>query len=201
MRPAGPEDTHRLVGRVGRPHGVRGEVGVAVRTDVPDERFTVGALLAAGGGRVLTVSSVRPHAGRLLVRFEGVDDRTGAEALRGALLTVDVRTLAPIEAPDEFHDHELEGLLVVDTAGGELGAVREVLHSPGGDLLVIETGPGTGPDTGPGEVLVPFVREIVPDVDLAARLVVLDPPEGLFEVHDADRHRADRHRADRHRAD
>ncbi|MBA3575353.1 MAG: ribosome maturation factor RimM [Pseudonocardiales bacterium] len=186
-----------MVGRVGRPHGVCGEVGVAVRTDVPDERFTVGAQLTAGEGRVLTVSSVRPHAGRLLVRFEGVDDRTGAEALRGALLTVDVRTLAPIEDPDEFHDHELEGLLVVDTAGGKLGAVREVLHSPGGDLLVIDT----GPDTGPGEVLVPFVREIVPDVDLAARRVVLDPPEGLFEVRDSDRPRADQHRADRHCAD
>lgn len=188
MPPAGPEDTHRLVGRVGRPHGVRGEVGVAVRTDAPDERFTVGAQLAAGDGRVLTVSSVRPHAGRLLVRFEGVDDRVGAEALRGTLLTVDVRTLAPIEDPDEFHDHELEGLLVVDTTGAELGTVREVLHNPGGDLLVIATEPG--------EVLVPFVREIVPDVDLAGRRVVLQPPEGLFEAHDPDRHRMDRHRAD-----
>ncbi len=191
MRPAGPEDTHRLVGRVGRPHGVRGEVGVAVRTDVPDERFTVGALLAAGGGRVLTVSSVRPHAGRLLVRFEGVDDRTGAEALRGALLTVDVRTLAPIEDPDEFHDHELEGLLVVDTTGAQLGTVCEVLHNPGGDLLVIATQPETGPDPGPAEVLVPFVREIVPEVDLAGRRIVLEPPEGLFEAPDSDRHRAD----------
>ncbi|HYZ07860.1 MAG TPA: ribosome maturation factor RimM [Pseudonocardiaceae bacterium] len=192
MRPAGPADTHRLVGRVGRPHGVRGEVGVTVRTDAPDQRFTVGAQLAAGTGRVLTVSSVRPHAGRLLVRFEGVDDRAAAEALRGTLLTVDVRTLAPIEDPDEFHDHELEGLLVVDTAGAELGAVREVLHTPGGDLLVVASGPETGgPDTGPGDVLVPFVREIVPEVDLAARRVVLEPPEGLFEAHDPDRHRAD----------
>ncbi len=191
MRPDGPEDSHRLVGRVGRPHGVRGEVGVAVRTDAPDERFTVGAQFAAGEGRVLTVASVRPHAGRLLVRFEGVDDRTGAEALRGTLLTVDVHTLAPIEDPDEFHDHELEGLLVVDTAGGELGTVREVLHSPGGDLLVIAPQPDPGPDSGPAEVLVPFVREIVPDVDLAARRVVLEPPEGLFEAHDPDRHRAD----------
>ncbi|MDQ3988638.1 MAG: ribosome maturation factor RimM [Actinomycetota bacterium] len=192
MPPAGPQGSHRLVGRVGRPHGIRGEVGVAVRTDAPDERFTVGAQLAAGEGRVLTVSSVRPHAGRLLVRFEGVDDRVGAEALRGTLLTVDVRTLAPIEDPDEFHDHELEGLLVVDTTGAELGTVREVLHNPGGDLLVIATEPATEP----GEVLVPFVREIVPDVDLAGRRVVLEPPEGLFEAHDPDRHGMDRHRAD-----
>ena len=188
MRPAGSEDTHRLVGRVGRPHGVRGEVGVTVRTDAPDQRFTVGAQLAAGAGRVLTVSSARPHAGRLLVRFEGVDDRAAAEALCGTLLTVDVRTLAPIEDPDEFHDHELEGLLVVDTAGAELGTVREVLHTPGGDLLVIVPGSETG---GSEDVLVPFVRAIVPEVDLAARRVVLDPPEGLFEAHDRDRHRAD----------
>lgn len=194
MRPAGPEDTHRLVGQVGRPHGVRGEVAVAVRTDAPDERFAVGAQLAAGGGRVLTVSSVRPHGGRLLVQFEEVDDRIAAEALRGTLLTVDVCTLAPIEDPDEFHDHELEGLLVVDTAGAELGTVREVLHSPGGDLLVVNTQldavPDSRLDAGPEQVLVPFVREIVPDVDLAARRVVLEPPEGLFEAPDPGRRRA-----------
>ena len=183
MWPAEFQDTHRLVGQVGRPHGVRGEVGIAVRTDAPDERFTVGAQLNAGEGRVLTIASVRSHAGRLLVRFEGVHDRTGAEALRGTLLTVDVRTLAPTGDPDEFHDHELEGLLVVEAAGRELGTVREVLHSPGGDLLVV--------DTEPGNVLVPFVREIVPTVDLAARRIVLEPPEGLFGAPESDRHRAD----------
>jgi len=162
------------VGRVGRAHGVRGEVSVAVRTDAPDERFAVGAKLVTGAGQVLTVASVRPHAGRLLVRFEGVEDRTAAEALRGTLLTVDVRTMAPSEDPDEFHDHELEGLLAVEPTGQELGTVREVLHGPGSDLLVV--------DAAAGEVLVPFVREIVPEVDVAGRRLVIAPPEGLFDA-------------------
>ncbi|MDQ3886843.1 MAG: ribosome maturation factor RimM [Actinomycetota bacterium] len=183
MDPTRSQGIHRLVGQVGRPHGVRGEVSIRVRTDAPDERFSVGAQLNAGEGRVLTISSVRSHADRLLVRFEGVNDRTGAEALRGTLLTVDVCTLAPTEDPDEFHDHELEGLLVVEAAGRELGTVCEVLHSPGGDLLVV--------DTAPGNVLVPFVREIVPTVDLAARRIVLEPPEGLFGTPNSDRYRAD----------
>ncbi len=164
-----------MVGRVGRPHGVRGEVSVDVRTDSPDERFAVGAQCAAGDGLALTVASVRPHGGRLLVRFDGVDDRTAAEALRGTLLTVDVHRLPPTGDPDEFHDHELEGLLVVDPAGATLGTVREVLHGPGADLLAL--------DTDAGEVLVPFVRAIVPEVDVAGRRVVVDPPQGLFDAH------------------
>lgn len=175
MRPAGPDDTiHRAVGRAGRPHGLRGELTVAVRTDAPDERFAVGAQLVAGDGRVLTVASVRSHSGRLLVRFEGVEDRSAAAALRGSLLTVDVRTVAPSEDPDEFHDHDLEGLLAVDPTGQELGTVREVLHGPGTDLLVV--------DGASGEVLVPFVREIVPEVDVAGGRLVVAPPEGLFDA-------------------
>lgn len=170
---AGPDPAHRVVGRVGRAHGLRGEVSVDVRTDSPQERFAPGAALAASGGRTLVVDTARDHSGRLLVRFVGVADRTAAETLRGTLLTVDVADLPQHDDPDEFHDHELEGLAAVDTAGTPLGTVREVLHLPASDVLVL--------DTDRGEMLVPFVSAIVPEVDVPGGRVVLDPPDGLLD--------------------
>ena len=167
-----------VVGRVARPHGVRGELVVDVRTDEPEQRFAVGATLAAqprsGPRGTLTVAAVRPHGVRLLVTFDGVADRDGAEALRGALLTVDSSTLPPPSDPDEYYDHQLEGLTAQLADGTVLGTVTEVLHGPGGELLVIARD-GDGP-----ELLVPFVRDIVPTVDLQAARLVLTPPEGLL---------------------
>jgi 16S rRNA processing protein RimM len=171
VQPGG--DTQRVVGRIGRPHGLRGEVTVQVRTDSPQERFAAGAQLGAGAGRTLTVDAVRPHAGNLLVRFAGVTDRAAAAELRGVLLTVEIIELPVLDDPDEFYDHQLEGLAAVGPDGAELGTVREVMHAPASDLLVVETDRG--------EVLVPFVRAIVPEVDLAGRRVVLDPPAGLLD--------------------
>ncbi|GAA4855750.1 MULTISPECIES: ribosome maturation factor RimM [Saccharopolyspora] len=167
------------VGRVVKPHGVQGELVVEVRTDSPELRFVPGAVLGVrrrGGGRPgesLTVESTRPHAGRLLLRAEGVVGREAAEDLRGVLLTVGVDELGPTDDPEEFHDHQLEGLRVVDTAGQERGVVREVVHTPAGELLAVRTDGG--------EVLVPFVLDIVPEVDVAAGRLVVDPPEGLFD--------------------
>ncbi|MGH3802189.1 MAG: ribosome maturation factor RimM, partial [Pseudonocardiaceae bacterium] len=106
-------DTKRVVGRIGRPHGLRGEVTVQVRTDSPQERFAAGAQLDAGTGRPLTVEAVRPHAGNLLVRFAGVTDRAVAAELRGVLLTVEATELPDLDDPDEFYDHQLEGLAAV----------------------------------------------------------------------------------------
>jgi 16S rRNA processing protein RimM len=162
------------VGRVGRAHGVRGEVSVELRTDDPDARFAPGASLITEPGDVgpLTVESARPHGGRLLVRFAGIGDRAAAEALRGALLLVDSAAIPPTGDPDEFHDHELVGLAAVTIDGAEVGEVVDVEH-PGQDLLVLRR-------TGGGEALVPFVRAIVVDVDLAAGRVVIDPPPGLL---------------------
>jgi len=171
VQPSG--DTHRVVGRVGRPHGLRGEVTVQVRTDSPEQRFLPGAQLGAGAGHTLTVDAVRPHGGMLLVRFAGVSDRAAAQALRGALLTVEVTELPELADPDEFYDHQLEGLAAVRPDGTVLGTVREIVHAPASDLLVLETGTGAA--------LVPFVRAIVPEVDLAAGRVVLDPPAGLLD--------------------
>ncbi|GAB3489432.1 ribosome maturation factor RimM [Nocardiopsis coralliicola] len=162
-----------VVGRIGRAHGIRGDVAVEVRTDDPDARFAAGAVLqtdpAAAGP--LTVRTARRHSGRLVVRFTGVSGRDAAEALRGTLLLVDSADIGPTGDPDEFHDHELIGLEAATAAGDSVGTVSDVLHNAQ-DVLVI--------DTGEREVLVPFVRAIVPDVDVAAGRITLDPPPGLL---------------------
>lgn len=172
-RGAGGPGTQRVIGRIGRPHGLRGEVTVQVRTDFPEQRFTAGVQLHGDGGRVLTVETVRPHGQALLVRFVGVADRCAAAELCGLLLTVDATALPDLDDPDEFYDHQLEGLAVVRSDGAVLGTVREVVHAPASDLLVVETERG--------EALVPFVRAIVLEVDLAGGRVVLDPPDGLLD--------------------
>ena len=167
------------MGRVGRPQGVRGEVTVEVRTDDPDERFAAGAVLLTDPAErgPLTVARARDHSGRLVVAFEGVDDRNAAEALRDTLLVVDVRTLAPIDDPDEFHDWQLRGLAAELLDGERVGVVEDVLHLPHGDVLVLRVEEGADGR----EVLVPFVRDIVPVVDVDAGRVVLTPPEGLMD--------------------
>jgi 16S rRNA processing protein RimM len=166
-----------LVGRVAKAHGIAGELAVDIHTDSPDERFAPGAVLSARlrdrSVRSVTVSSVRAHSGRLLIRFDEVPDRTVAETMRGAQLLVDAADLPPSDDPDEFYDHELEGLAAVLADGTEVGRVREIARSPGAELLVIDRADGT-------EALVPFVREIVPTVDVPGGRVVLDPPEGLL---------------------
>jgi 16S rRNA processing protein RimM len=162
-----------VVGRIARPHGVRGEVSVEVRTDDPGRRFAVGAALttdpvAAGP---LTVESVRWHTGRLLISFAGITDRDQADELRGVWLTLDSAEAGSPADPDEFNDHELIGLDVVTVSGHPVGRVAEVRHY-GQDLLVIE----------PDEILVPFVAAIVPEVDVPGGRLVIDPPPGLLEL-------------------
>lgn len=157
-------------------HGITGELSVDVRTDVPELRFADGAVLAARTRdqrtRNVTVQMARPHGSRLLVRFAEIPDRTAAEGMRGAVLLADTDDLPPTDNEDEFYDHELSGLAAVLADGTPRGTVREVLHTPGGELLAV--------DFDGREVLVPFVRAIVPTVDLEKRRVILDPPEGLF---------------------
>ena len=137
-----------IVGRVGRPHGIRGEVVIGVRTDEPDLRFAVGALLDAGpnpetpdgdppaGHAPLRVAAMRWHSGQLLVAFAGVTDRTAAGELTGRWLSVDSGQLPATPDPDEFRDHELIGLSVRTSAGEDVGVVTDVLHH-GQDLLVV----------------------------------------------------------------
>ncbi len=170
-----------IVGRVGRPHGIRGEVVVGVRTDEPDLRFAVGATLDVAEraddpapGR-LTVASARWHSGQLLVGFAGVTDRTAAAELTGRWLSVDSSQLPEIGDPDEFRDHELIGLSVRTCAGEPVGVVADVLHS-GQDLLVVRRADGQE-----GDCLVPFVKAIVPEVDVQTGVLVIDPPPGLLD--------------------
>ncbi|RSD23883.1 ribosome maturation factor RimM [Amycolatopsis eburnea] len=167
-----------VVGRIAKAHGIRGELAVDVRTDSPDERFRVGAAVTTklrdGSKRELTIAAAREHSGRLLVRFEEVLTRDVAETLRGALLLADTDTLPPTGDPDEFYDHELAGLRAELTDGAVVGKVVEVVHSPAGELLEL--------DVDGRSVLVPFVRAIVPTVDVAGGRVVLDPPEGLLDA-------------------
>ena len=167
-----------MVGRVAKVHGLRGELAVDVRTDSPEERFREGTALTSrrrdGSTSELTVAAVRPHGGRLLVTFRQVSSREAAEELRGALLLADTADLPPTDDPDEFYDHELEGLRAELTDGTVLGTVLEIVHSPGTELLSV--------DRDGRVVLVPFVRAIVPTVDVAGGRVVLDPPEGLLDA-------------------
>jgi 16S rRNA processing protein RimM len=167
-----------IVGRVGRPHGVRGEVVVEVRTDEPEARFVPGAALitdAASAPPVLTIEAVRSHQGRLLVTFEGVYDRDLAGELRGVLLCVDSANVAPPDDPDEFLDHQLVGVNAVTPTGETLGEVAAIDHAPASDLLVLRRAAGK-------TALVPFVKAIVPEVDLAGGRVVVDAPEGLLDL-------------------
>ena len=186
-----------VVGRIGRPHGIRGEVVIGVRTDEPDLRFAVGATVdvqpagsggegsppGSGGSRgvappgqqSLTVASARWHSGQLLVAFAGITDRTAAAELTGSWLSVDSGQLPDLADPDEFRDHQLVGLAVRTCAGQPVGVVTEVLHY-GQDLLVVRRADGVD-----GEFLVPFVKAIVPEVDVSAGVVVIDPPPGLLD--------------------
>lgn len=167
-----------IVGRIGRPHGIRGEVTVETRTDEPEVRFREGARLEVDAPvGALVVERTHWHSGRLLVRFAGVVDRTDAEALRGLLLHVE---RGPDEAPDdpeEFYDSSLIGIPVEAVDGSAVGEVCDVVHLPAQDLLVVRL-----PDE--REVLVPFVQAIVPVVDPVGRRIVIDPPPGLLD--DAD---------------
>ncbi len=167
-----------VVGRVGRPHGLRGEVTVEVRTDDPDQRFAAGESLETvpAGRGPLTVAGSRWHSGRLLVRFAGHEDREAAEALRDTVLAIDSSQLEPLTDPEEFYDHDLIGLRVVTSGGEDVGTISDVLHH-GQDLLVVQ---GAGARAG-AEILVPFVAAIVPEVDVAAGRLVIDPPAGLLD--------------------
>lgn len=163
-----------VVGRIGRPHGVRGEVTVEVRTDDPELRLPVGASITTDPADrgPLVIEARRWHKGMLLLSLAGVVGRDAADALRGTMLVIDSAEVEPSDDPDEFHDHELIGLKVVTVAGESVGEVTDVLHH-GQDLLVVRR-------EGQDDALVPFVKVLVPEVDVAHGRLVVDPPDGLL---------------------
>ncbi len=186
-----------VVGQIGKPHGIRGEVSVVVRTDEPEERFVAGAVFAtkvprdrrvsagpAGAAAAgvpyqvpaqMVLESIRWHQGRGIAQFEGVHDRNVAEALRGVFLQVDSDTLSPPDDPDEFLDHHLVGLRVESVGGAVLGTVADIDHAPSSDLIVLDKTDG-------GTALIPFVSQMVPTVDVPGGRIVVDLPEGLLDL-------------------
>ena len=179
-----PTPTHLVVGHVANAHGTDGEVVVRPLTDHPEESFSPGVVLLSGGETEdapdydrppLRVETSRPHKGGFLIHFGGVRDRNEADALRGLYLYRGIEELAPLDDDEVFH-HQLVGLEVRMEGRGVIGTVDEVYEAMPFDLLEIRT------DT--GMVLVPYSREVVPEVDVEGGWLRIDPPEGLLELED-----------------
>jgi 16S rRNA processing protein RimM len=166
-----------VVGRIGRAHGIRGELNVEIRTDEPERRFAPGSSIVCAG-RTLTVESSRHHSGRLLVAFREVPDRTAAEQLHGSVLETEVDDTERPDDPEEFYDHQLVGLQVRRHDNVVVGAVTSVVHLPEQDTLVV--------DTDGREVLVPFVTALVPTVDVAGGYLRVADVAGLLDPGAAD---------------
>jgi 16S rRNA processing protein RimM len=174
-----PEPDTVVVGRIGRPHGLRGDLFVEPLTDEPGRRFAAGAVLLTEhdgprrGPAALTVASTRWQQDRLVVHFQEIADRTAAEAARATRLLVAVDPAESPEDPEEFYDHQLVGLSVEDPDGAALGTVTDVEHTGAQDLLHIAL-----PDS--RVVLFPFVAALVPAVDVPGGRRVVDDRPGLL---------------------
>ena len=153
---------------VGPAHGLRGEVILDVRSDDPEVLAPGASLEIAGSGAALTVRSVRVHKDRVLASFEECASREDAEALRGARLLVEEH-----EEEDAWYPHQLKGLAARTPAGEDLGTVTGLTPGAAQDLLLVKTPAGT--------VMVPFVTQLVPTVDVEGGVVIIDAPPGLFD--------------------
>ena len=161
-----------VVGRIGRAHGVLGEATIEVQTDDPDIRFQVGNKLTLDDGRELTIRSSRWHNQILLLAFDGIADRNQIEELRDQLISSDV-DLGSL-APGEYHFQQLIGCEVFQQTGELIGIVDEILKSPGQDLLSVSRAAG--------QVLIPMVKQIIIEIDVLAKKIIVNPPEGLLDV-------------------
>jgi 16S rRNA processing protein RimM len=157
------------VGRIGRAHGILGEATIEVRTDLAEERFALGAQLETDSHGVLTVESARVHNGILLLGFSGISDRNSVEKLRDVLLYSEVDIDEPGFEEDDYHVLQLIGCKAYLVDGDLLGEVTEVLNLPGQDVLSIKSENG--------EVLIPFVHQLVPIVDIKAKRMTVIPPD------------------------
>jgi 16S rRNA processing protein RimM len=163
-----------VVGRIGRAHGLRGEVTIEVRTDQPELRFADGSVLVTDPESVgpLKVIHAKNHSGRILIAFEGIYDRNGAEQVRNTLLLADID---PTESSDddEYYDFQLIGSSVSLIDGTEVGEVTDVIHLPAQDLLAFRYQER--------EILIPFIHQFVPKVDIKSKQIVITPPPGLID--------------------
>ena len=161
-----------VVGRIGRAHGVLGEATIEVQTDDPDIRFQIGNKLTLDDGKQLTIRSSRWHNQILLLAFDGVTDRNQIEKLRDQLISsdVDLDSLAP----GEYHFQQLIGCEVFQQNGELIGAVDEIVKLPGQDLLSV--------NRAGAQVLIPMVKQIIIEIDVSAKKIVVNPPEGLLDV-------------------
>jgi 16S rRNA processing protein RimM len=157
------------VGRIGKAHGILGEATIEVRTDEAEDRFALGAVLQTESHGELTVASARVHNGILLLGFEGIEDRNAIEALRNELLYADVDIDAPGIDEDDYHVLQLVGCKAFLVDGDDFGIVTDVLNLPGQDVLAIKTESG--------EVLIPFVHQLVPVVNIKEKKMTVIPPE------------------------
>jgi 16S rRNA processing protein RimM len=157
------------VGRIGRAHGILGEATIEVRTDLAEERFAIGAQLETDAHGNLTVVSARVHNGILLLGFEGFSDRSAIEKLRDVLLFAQVDIDEPGFEEDDYHVLQLIGCQAFLVDGDLVGEVTDVLNLPGQDVLSIKTESG--------EILIPFVHQLVPVVDIKAKRMTVIPPD------------------------
>ena len=172
--------TKLRVGRLVKPHGLKGAIKLELYTDSPDQRFKAGQILelqvpesSEWFGKTLTVSELRFYNQAPVLFLEGIDNRSKAETLVKAILLIETEIDVLPEEPEAWYDHQLVGLRAM--VGSDIvGTVSRVDHLPAQDLLAIETANG--------EVLVPFVQQIVPDVDIGLGRITLNPPPGLFEL-------------------
>lgn len=178
-RPERAGVTQLRVGRLVKAHGLKGALKLELYTDDPDRRFVPGASFSLQvpqesrwHGKTIRMVELRWYNNQPVVFFEGVDDRSAAETLVKAILWVDQASAETPDEQDAWYDHQLVGLRVIRD-GADAGRIIRVDHLPAQDLLVVAT------ET--GEVLVPFVSAIVPEVDIEAGTVVVTPPAGLFE--------------------
>ncbi len=162
-----------VVGRIGRAHGVRGEVTVEVRTDSPDERFKIGQILKTDpeSNGPLIIESIRNNSGTLLLSFKNFNDRSAVEKLRNTLILAEVDPSQSNTSENDFHISQIVGAKVVDRNGKTLGLVKDVLSLPAQDTLVV--------DSDGAEVLVPFVKSYVPVVSIERAEITVENFEEL----------------------
>jgi 16S rRNA processing protein RimM len=173
MRKKQPEPRYLALGRIQRPHGVRGEVRLEILTDYPERLSGLKTVFLGSEHRAYQVENCRLHQKIALVKLAGLDDRDSADQLRGKMVHVAIEDAVPLEG-DEHYEFQMEGVQVVTDAGQVLGEIVEVFTAPGANDVFIVHGPL-------GEILIPVIEDVVTDLDLDAGRLVIHPLPGLLD--------------------